>query len=970
MWAKNLSPELSNFFPSKKKDTEEKKILPSVFNDDWKKILNSVPQLDDVEITFSSTESKEPISKLPANLQGFFPEKTQAAVNKNAWKALATAKANTETGKLQGEVLNTNTDTTKTTSPVDKPSYESAIFWDKISKILDISDIDKLNTKQLLNRINTTKIWLDINSPKEWDKWIKKNEKNLSFWFKESFAEKFPDLYSDIDASIVSIPWDINSSIQNEAKRLYEQKKWPYVINWNSISDDLIFDIPLTRLWTKELMSSIKAQWWDLIPWLETSKWIMKYNSQEEALKELIILQEAIKDASDWIHWVILEFFSMIWDWFMELKQDMDNNDAWEFTKDLIIDAFLILIHTSVWLTVYRKINTLLIKTTSWSLKLPFIKGWDLEKVWSWWATTESAAKEKWLMQERDTIIRKLRYIYTWNQSKLNQVNGTWILNKLVNTLTLWQSLDGLRRVSDSKVQDSKISWKALEPSFNRKVTNINASWIRKLWNNSLADTLIKVLLIRTNPDSFMERWVETKNNVLKVLFDNLKIEIVEISEGNKFEKIDARNAQLKGEFKTLLDSVFLSHAVLNSDEKKIKEAIKKYIQELKDWKIANIESLNSKKILNDIKKELLNRIKDGWVKIDKNFIEKSKHLEDAKKTLFNDIKKGETIQELVEREFKSRSDLVKAELHWFYTEVHTGSEKYDIRTAIDIIARIDQWKTSEQATKESFKVDVNLIESIEKRPTTKLMLSSLQERISKWEYKLQDLKNNSKKGFVKATTYLGVWIVKKWVKATKRKLKSTTKPSTTNTTTQNPTNTQPITSAPKPVVQTAPVVNNNPQTTVNKPNISSTPVEISELSKLKNIVEVNANNNILKVFVKWKGQMYMEISIDSQTKNFNKQLKAIERIWSGSLKTLSRDPRGGSTLSDIKKMGGVSFGKILTSVEYNTLWWASHIETKAAESTVQWKSSLEIESQVRGSSTKAAKKSKTQETKWKNTKI
>jgi len=589
---------------------------------------------------------------------------------------------------------------------------ENSLFWNHFT------EFDKMKSDELLSQILDTKILLDINSPKEWDKWIKENESTLPGNFKETFSTNFPDLYTDIDASILSSFWDINSQIKNKAIEINNQENWPYSIDFNDLSDDILIDYPFSHLSVYE--------WIDIWNNMETNplKGKRTFETKEEALKQLAELQKAIMEASDWIEDIVLQYIESLWEWIMEIIEDISNlewwwiEEWWELWKDLFIGYLIIrlnLMWISIFGSIFRILNTFIIRKTSG--KFGF---WEFLNP-SRYTNNAAAAIEAGELNRRDEVIKNLEIEFKWDWKKWAEIQR---LKKKYRT------------VLDHNIDKSSEQGKLLI-EINDKITELNSEIEKNEWTkahikdlkNNLKDyKKARKVLVRKISFRFLEgtfdyqvsliRWERT---LLKSIFNKPFLLSTETENKAEIEKNIKLKENIKNEFfneswekeiflNNLEKYIELSHNIWNELEWDSTDIFKDYIKKINNNEYILPKWISEKNYKELMKKKIISDLKNQWLSIENNFQDKVKGLGDV----INYIWENKNLDNKIKSDFNGIWDNELLQMKAFYNEVHRKNNKYDIKTASDIASRILRWQTMDEAINNSFSIKASIIEQIE----------------------------------------------------------------------------------------------------------------------------------------------------------------------------------------------------------------------------------------------------------------
>lgn len=572
--------------------------------------------------------------------------------------------------------MSSNPQATKKASKINS----KFLWWEVSSDFMDLWDLDSLTTDQLFEEINKNKIYFDIDSPLEWQEWIEENKDKLPSGFWEKMKKDFPEIYTDVDGSI----WwkfDINNNIKTKASEIYKQTTWPYIIDFNELSDDLLYDLPVTWIWRRELLESMKAKSFGINP----DSWILKYDSKDKALKDLIILQKSIKDASD----SISEILSDYKDWIVNIYDELLEAGDDERISDIIIIFLREITPTliALWIiwSMYRVVNRTLIR---------------------WWAWSDN-----WFARIIDKItLWSYNTFDPGNAPSATEFKAAELQNE-INTRRKFQ------------LQYEYVSWKDASDLFAKywrvKETMLEQTFYRKLGNRVVNRWLLKrifdilwTVLIRNFKDEKVEKnlkkLIPIKNETLNNIFEDTRLVNKKDWDIIVYEKREVANdSKLKWDLKNIYDKIRLSHRIDNATEDDVKTAMDRFIDKLRTWENIDVRWMkNSDDVIKKIKKDLLKEInKVKWLKfkVNEKFLDKTWLLEDAEwmfKTIVGDSK---NINKIINDVFANSDSNTKAQLASFFTVVLSDWwNRYDEKTAIFIVNEILNWKSMENAINEA----------------------------------------------------------------------------------------------------------------------------------------------------------------------------------------------------------------------------------------------------------------------------
>jgi len=639
-------------------------------------------------------------------------------------------------------------------------SSKEWLFWNSFNL-----EFKNKTSDEIFDIIQDKTIWLDINSPKEWDKWIEENKDTLPPDFKKVFSEKFSEIYADVDASLIDFPNSIDKNIKNKAKEIYNQEKWPYLIDFNELSKDIPFDIPITSIWREELIATLKAKAnsWD---------WILKFDNKKEALKTLAEFQEAMKEASETVVDLMFAYMQSIKETLNELWIAWDEG-IWTFVWEFIKEILPTLISISILNSLLRVWNRSLIRAFAWApivKKVPIIKYIDKLLLWKYnpyepWTSTQGMEWDDLKMIDeinaRKRYTEQTEYLFQWHKKELEKITGK---EKIKKKILFWKPLKIPFTWKEWVLTKyGRINENMIAQTFYRKLGNI-IEWKWLIWN--IIDISLKPILVANYKEWVVEEnlknRIKEKNKTLKELFTNT-------SEDNTkwFIKINLENAEIKenGLLWEIKKSLILSHDIPDWVQEDVIEIFNKYIEKIKKWYIPIDDLSDSKKIIENIKKEIFKEINSvEWIKINDDFLNNTKELKDSKIHFLEDYNLEpryveESLKELIwEDKYNSIENKTKSQLKSFIKEVKKWDKNYSAKTFTDIISRILNWEDYEKAITDSFKIKTELIESIQVRWSLEDTLNNLDST-----YPLDVTNTDNLKKWVETTNPKKWFIKKNW---------------------------------------------------------------------------------------------------------------------------------------------------------------------------------------------------------------
>ncbi len=470
------------------------------------------------------------------------------------------------------------------------------------------------------------------------------------------------------------IPEEKQDQIRTFYSKMLEDKDfWNLIFDdfWNTIDNEAerILSIPDWELITVDID--------DLNP--STGK--LEFSTKKDALLYLyynkLLFREVATSYEEIIVWWA-NAFKFVW-------------NIWEFIINNPLETFGILLSYMAFNTArnsYRYLNSAVIRRSSWDKSTLSIfdpykyipSNWNfLNPSTPYWSMDESLTKEQWEYKRRKDIINYLKDKYRWDEKKIKQIE--YVEEKYLNIL-------------DHNIDMKDWSkWRYSEWTFWREVAYIE--WTKYKWVD------IPFKLFYRSTESKSEFWLKNQSE----LKERIKKEFFPDNNENKF-------------IKWIKDYIELSHSIENSSEDKNIKKFEDILKDIKDWKLVYKWWMSESETINFVKNNILKQIQDAWLILETNFLDKVTSLKDSKDFIWK-IPEDLKIIDKIKKDYWNMSwldltnDSILREIESFYNEINRWSNKYELRTAADILTRILKWKTMDEAIKESFSIKAEIIESI-----------------------------------------------------------------------------------------------------------------------------------------------------------------------------------------------------------------------------------------------------------------